>query len=151
MSSPTPITLPALALSLGVTTGTAYDGGSGATAASAAAAAQATASAALPATQTANPYTVASRALIAADINALGTDTYATAVTVTLPKDSSATIPVGSSGDVVQLGAGQVSFVAESGATVQPATTLNIADRYGRVKWEKIAANAYLLSGSLSA
>ena len=151
MASPAAVNFPALALDLGATTGTAYDGALGASAATAADAAQVTANSALVAVQTVKPYTVATRTLIVGDVNVLATDTNATAVTVTLPKDSAVTIPIGSSGDVVQLGEGKVTFAVDDTSAIQPSTTLSISARYGRVKWEKIAANTYLLSGSLSA
>jgi hypothetical protein len=106
---------------------------------------------AVPVVQPVVPYAVASRTLIAADIGALDTDTYATAVTVSLPQDSDCTaIAIGHSGEGLVLGAGTVTIAAGSGATlIKVGTAVNCAPS-GSWYWRKVAANTYKIGGELS-
>ena len=97
-----------------------------------------------------NAYAVAARTLTTADLSALGTDTYATTVTVTLPSDSSVTIPVGSFGYVEQLGAGAVTFASDGTSVIQsPLNYKTTATQYVMIMWMKTAANTYTLVGRL--
>ena len=102
---------------------------------------------AVPVVQPVVPYAVASRTLIAADIGALNTDTYATTVTVRLPRDSDCTaIAIGHHGDEFNLGVGTVTFAAGSGATMYPTGGISCPTGSG-ASWEKIAANTYAVVG----
>lgn len=84
------------------------------------------------------------------DIGALGTDTYPTTVTVTLPQDSAVAIPVGSFGYVEQLGAGKVTFASDGTSVIEcPLNYKSTAEQYVMVMWMKTAANTYTLVGRL--
>lgn len=73
----------------------------------------------------------------------------ATAINLTLPKDATQAIPIGSRIRSFQGGAGQLTFVAESGATVVSETgNLTTQAQYAMVTAEKIAANTWLLFGA---
>lgn len=73
----------------------------------------------------------------------------ATAIALTLPQDSAATIPIGTQIKSFQGGAGQLSFVAGTGATVVSETgNLTALAQYAMITAEKIAANTWLLSGA---
>ena len=86
-----------------------------------------------------------------ADVYALDTDNFATAVTVTLPQDSSVTIAVGAFGYVEQVGVGKVTFASDGTSVIQSALGyLSIGTRYSTVMWMKTAANTYTLTGRLS-
>lgn len=76
--------------------------------------------------------------------------TSATPVTITLPQDSDVAIPIGSEIVITQYGAGVVTFVAGTGATVNSANgNLSIASQYGGVTCKKMSANTWLIIGSL--
>ena len=97
--------------------------------------------------QTIVPYAVASRTLVAADRDAMATDTYATTVLVTLPQDSACTdIQIGHHGDEFNLGVGTVTFAAGTGVTMYPTGGIACPTGTG-ASWEKIAANTYAVVG----
>ena len=75
----------------------------------------------------------------------------AAAITVTLPSDATAAIPVGADIYFVWLGVGQPSFAAGSGATVNGTPGLKLRARYAEATARKIAANTWLAAGDLSA
>jgi hypothetical protein len=88
---------------------------------------------------------------VVGDVYALDTDNYATAVTVTLPKDVSVTIAVGAFGYVEQIGAGKVTFASDGVSVIQSALGyLSIGTQYSTVMWIKVAANTYSLTGRLT-
>lgn len=73
----------------------------------------------------------------------------ASAINLTLPKDATQAIPIGSKIRAFQGGAGQLTFVAESGASVFSETgNLTTQALYSTVIAEKIAANTWVLSGA---
>ena len=73
------------------------------------------------------------------------------AVTITLPKDTTAAFAVGDSVDFLQTGAGQITFAAEAGATVQSfGNLLKSAGQYALVSAIKTAANTWTLAGNLT-
>ena len=85
------------------------------------------------------------------DIYALGTDNYATAITVTLPQDTSVTIAIGAFGYVEQIGAGKVTFASDGISIIQSALGyLSIGTQYSTIMWMKVAANTYSLTGRLT-
>jgi hypothetical protein len=76
----------------------------------------------------------------------------ATALNLTLPADSVVNFPIGSELHVSQVGAGQVSFVAGAGATINVrGNALKIAGQHGAATAIKVAANTWLLAGDLTA
>lgn len=73
------------------------------------------------------------------------------AVTVTLPSDTTATISSAYEVEVVQIGAGVVSFVADAGVTINSKNSLlAVSARYGSVRVRKRAANTWILTGDLA-
>lgn len=98
--------------------------------------------------QTGTTYTI-----VVGDEAYLVTCNNASAITVTLPQDSSVAIPIGGQVQFLQLGAGQVSFSAGSGATVQQETgyLASIRAQRGWVTAVKVAANTWHLVGALTA
>ncbi len=76
----------------------------------------------------------------------------ATANDVTIPPESSENFDVGSFIDVVQLGAGQTSFVAGSGVTIlNPFSALTISEQYATARITKISSDTWLVSGNITA
>jgi len=99
-----------------------------------------------------NAYAVAARTLTTDDVLALGTDTYGSAVAVTLPNDGAVDIPVGSFGYVEQLGTGNVTFMSDGTSVIQaPLGYATTAEQYVMIMWMKTAANTYCLVGRLIA
>lgn len=97
--------------------------------------------------QTGTTYT-----LVAADAGKRVTLSNAAAITLTLPQDSDATIALGTYVDLIQLGAGQVTVVAGSGATLRTSgLTAKCRAQYSRVGVQKILANTWSLFGDLAA
>lgn len=79
----------------------------------------------------------------------------ATANTITIAPDSTYNYPVGASIDFQQLGAGQTSFVAGAGVTLQAASingtqALKFRGQYSVATALKVAANTWALFGDLS-
>lgn len=96
--------------------------------------------------QTGTTYTLA-----AGDDGKVVTLSNASAITVTVPQNSDAAIPVGAYIECVQLGAGQVTFAAGSGATLRSrGSALKIAGQYGTAGLRKIATNEFVLTGDLT-
>lgn len=97
--------------------------------------------------QTGTTYTLTS-----ADASKLVTLSNASAITLTVPQDSAAELPIGTEIDLVQLGAGQVTVAAGTGATLRVSgLTAKARAQYSKLKVEKIAANTWIVSGDLAA
>lgn len=102
--------------------------------------------------QTVNAQTGTTYTLVAADATKLVTLSNAAAVTLTVPQDSDATIAVGVYVDLLQLGAGQVTVVAGTGATLRTSgLTAKARAQYSRLGVQKISANTWSLFGDLAA
>jgi len=102
--------------------------------------------------QAVNPQTGTTYTLVLGDAGKLITLSNAAAITVTLPQDSDVAIPVGAYLDLYQLGAGQVTVVAGTGATLRVSgSTAKIRAQYSRVGLQKISANTWSLFGDLAA
>jgi hypothetical protein len=71
--------------------------------------------------------------------------------TVTFPQDSDVAIPLYTVGLIRQIGAGQTTLVAGTGATVSvPADfSLLLRGQYSLVSWHKRAANHFVIAGDL--
>jgi hypothetical protein len=77
--------------------------------------------------------------------------TSASAVTITLPQDSAATIGVESAIPWRQYGAGQITFAAGTGATlVSRGSVFHSAGQYAEGTVTKVAASTWLLSGDIA-
>ena len=85
------------------------------------------------------------------DIYNKGTDNYATAVTVTLPQDTSVTIAIGAFGYVEQIGVGKVTFASDGVSVINSALGYkSIGTQFSTVMWSKDAANTFSLTGRLA-
>ena len=96
--------------------------------------------------QTGTSYTVA-----LSDNGKLVTLSNAGAITVTVPTNDSAAYATGSQINLVQLGAGTVSVVGDSGVSVLGTPGLNFRAQYSSATLIKINTNSWLLAGDLSA
>lgn len=76
----------------------------------------------------------------------------ASAVTVTIPPNSSVAFAVGTQLDCTQAGAGKVTFAAGSGVTINsPGSNKSIAQQWAGVTAIKVDTNVWDLTGSLIA
>lgn len=106
----------------------------------------------VPTAQTVNAQTGTTYTLVAGDAGKLVTLSNASAITLTVPQDSDATIAVGTYVDLLQLGAGQVTVAAGTGATLRTSgLTAKARAQYARFGVQKIAANTWSLFGDLAA
>jgi hypothetical protein len=103
------------------------------------------------AAQSVNAQTGTTYTLVAADVGLLVTLNNASAITLTLPQDSDATFAVGTYVDGLQLGAGQVTVAAGTGATLRTSgLTAKARAQYSRFGVQKISANTWSLFGDLA-
>ena len=97
--------------------------------------------------QTGTTYT-----LVLADRSKLITLTNASAITATVPPNSSVALAVGSQILLYQGGAGQVTIAAGAGVTVRSqGSKLKITGQYGVAGLIKIATDEWVAFGNLSA
>jgi hypothetical protein len=75
----------------------------------------------------------------------------ASGVTVTIPADSSVNFPVGTSIDVLQTGAGQVTIAGAGGVTVNGTPGLKLRAQWSSATLFKRAANTWVVMGDLTA
>lgn len=102
--------------------------------------------------QAINAQTGTTYTLVAGDCGKLVTMSNASAITLTLPQDSDATMPIGTYVDLYQLGAGQVTVAAGTGATLRKnAATAKLNGQYASAFVQKISANTWRLGGELAA
>ena len=91
------------------------------------------------------------RTLGVSDVSKLIRCTSASSVSIILPLDATANIPVGSQIKVNQNGAGVVSFAADGAVVIEKtAATLGIYAQHGVVTAIKVAADTWLLTGDLA-
>lgn len=75
----------------------------------------------------------------------------ATAVTVTVPAEASVDFPVGSYVEIDQLGAGQVTIVADAGVTIlSSGGLLSLRAQYSTAVLRKRGSDLWLLVGDLA-
>jgi len=97
--------------------------------------------------QTGTTYT-----FVLTDAGKICTFANASAVTVTVPPNSSVAFPVGTRIDCAALGAGKVSFAAGSGVTINSDSgNLAIGVQYGGVTLFQTATDTWVLLGNLQA
>jgi len=102
-------------------------------------------------TQEVNAQTGTTYTLVAGDAGKLVTLSNGSAITLTLPQDSDATIAIGTYVDLLQLGAGQVTVAAGSGATLRTGgLTAKARAQYSSLGVQKISANTWRLFGDLA-
>ena len=75
----------------------------------------------------------------------------ASAKTLTVPADSTLNFPVGTTLDVIQTGAGQVTIAAAGGVTINATPGLKLRTQWSSATLLKRAANTWLAFGDLSA
>ena len=85
------------------------------------------------------------------DQSKLVTLTNGSAITLTIPANSSVAYPIGTQIDLAQLGAGQVTIAGASGVTVNSASGLKLRDQYSAASCIKTATDTWLLVGDLEA
>ena len=83
--------------------------------------------------------------------NTLVTLNNASAITVTVPPNSSIAYPVGAILQIAQIGAGQVSVAAGSGVTINYTPGLKLRTQYSVATLIQTAANTWLLTGDVTA
>lgn len=104
-----------------------------------------------PLDATINAQTGTTYTLVAGDDAKVVTLNNAAAITVTVPQNSAAAIPIGSYIEFVQLGAGQVTFAAGTGATLNSrGGALKISAQYGVAGLRKVATNTFVLVGDVA-
>lgn len=75
----------------------------------------------------------------------------ATAAVVTIPPNSSVAFPIGTTLEVVQIGAGQVSFSSGAGVTIRsPSNQLSLNGVYSSASLRKRATDEWVLFGDLA-
>ena len=95
-----------------------------------------------------NAQTGTTYAPVLSDEGKLVTLSNASAITVTMPQDSTTAFPVGATIDFVGIGAGLVTFSAGTGATVNPTSVTRA--QWSAVTAIKRAANTWLIVGDLA-
>lgn len=70
---------------------------------------------------------------------------------LTVPADNSVNFPIGTSIDILQVGAGQTTIVASSGVTINRSTGLKLRAQWSAATLIKRAANTWVAVGDLSA
>jgi hypothetical protein len=98
-----------------------------------------------------NPQTGTTYGPTSADENKMVTLSNAAAITVTLPSEATTPVPIGAEIDFAQIGAGQVTFVAGSGATGNGTPGLKLRAQWSAATAKKISTNGWLVMGDLSA
>lgn len=99
--------------------------------------------------------TTTSDTFVLADLrNKLVTYSNAAAIAVTIPLNSSVAFPIGTSINIAQTGAGQVTISGASGVTVRStgatATTPKTRAQYSAITCVKIATDEWLCLGDIS-
>ena len=98
-----------------------------------------------------NAQTGTSYTTVLTDASKLVTLSNASAITITIPPNSSVAYPVGTKIDMAQIGAGQVTVAAGSGVTVNATPTLKLRAQYSAATCIKTATDTWLLVGDLAA
>src|SRR6056300_604937 len=96
--------------------------------------------------QTGTTYTT-----VIGDASKLVTLSNASAITLTIPANSSVAYPVGTKIDFAQVGAGQVTVAGAGGVTVNSTPTLKLRAQYSAATCIKTATDTWLLVGDLEA
>lgn len=92
----------------------------------------------------------ANRTLALTDAGCFFNVNSTSAITITIPLDSSVAFPTGTEIEFCQYNTGTVTFAKASGVTIRSAGgAVMIAERYGCVTLKKLGANNWLLAGML--
>lgn len=99
--------------------------------------------------QTLNAQTGTTYTLVLGDAGKLVTLSNASAVTLTVPPNSSVALAVGTRIDLLALGVGQVTVAQGSGVTIRSTPSLKLRTQYSAATLEKIATDEWALIGDL--
>jgi len=101
---------------------------------------------------TLNAQTGTTYTLVLTDAHKLVTQSNASAITTTIPPNSSVAFEIGDQVNLLQLGAGQVTVAAGAGVTIRSeGTKLKLKGQYAAATCIKIASDEWVLVGNLSA
>ena len=101
---------------------------------------------------TLNAQTGTTYTLVLADAHKLVTQSNASAITTTIPPNSSVAFEIGDQVNLLQLGAGQVTVAAGAGVTIRSeGTKLKLKGQYAAATCIKIGSDEWVLVGNLSA
>jgi len=98
-----------------------------------------------------NAQTGTSYTLVLGDASKLVTLDNASAITLTIPANSSVAYPVGTKIDLAQIGAGQVTVAGAGGVTVNSTPGLKFIAQFSAATCIKTATDTWLLVGNLEA
>jgi hypothetical protein len=101
-------------------------------------------------TRTTNAQTGTTYTLVLTDATKFVSLSNASAITLTVPPNSSVAFPVGTEIILAQLGAGQVTIAPGSGVTLNSTPGLKIAAQYGTAALKKTASDTWLVFGRLA-
>lgn len=99
---------------------------------------------------TINAQTGTSYTTVLGDASKLVTLSNASAITLTIPTNSSVAYPVGTKIDLAQIGAGQVTVAGAGGVTVNASPTLKFRAQYSAATCIKTGTDTWLLVGDLA-
>ncbi len=85
------------------------------------------------------------------DLNKLVTQSNASPITTSLPQNSDVAFAIGTQINFLQIGAGQVTFAAGTGATVNGTPGLKLRDQYSLATAVKVSTNGWVVVGDLAA
>lgn len=85
------------------------------------------------------------------DAHSLIQTTSSDPVSVTVRPAAQAPIPVGTRISIAQMGAGQVTIVADDGVTINTPETLKLSKQYAVATLINLATNVWILAGYLEA
>ena len=88
--------------------------------------------------------------LVAADLGKVVQTTSASAVTVTVPPNSSVAFAVGTVVEVARMGTGSVTIAQGAGVTIRTPLTLALRAQYSTATLRKIAADEWIIAGDLA-
>lgn len=97
-------------------------------------------------TQTGTTYT-----LVLADANKIVDMSNASAITLTVPPNSSVAFPIGTQITLIQAGAGQVTVAQGAGVTVQKTAGLKLRTQWSSGTLVKRGTNEWVLVGDIAA
>jgi hypothetical protein len=100
--------------------------------------------------QTINAQTGTTYTTVLSDAAQLVTLNNASAITLTIPPNSSVAYPIGTRIDFIQIGAGQVTVAGGTGVTVNSTPTLKFRAQHSAASCIKIATDTWQLVGDLA-
>ena len=101
---------------------------------------------------TLNALTGTTYTLVLADAGKFVTQSNASAITTTIPPNSSVAFPIGTQVNLLQLGAGQVTVAAGAGVTIRSqGSKLKLSGQYATATCVKIATDEWVLLGNTAA